>query len=222
MSNNLPVKDPDLGHVVPDPGIEEHVERFADVDEGAGNRAYRAILIMLGLVPVLAIAFVVIYFVVPKTMYIDFGWLHASALNVGINCEEDLPMGHRILGDTLRAGLDSWARGAGKSPTRRRRPTSRAPRPQAPGTPQPTGGSSDYPGDYRGIPQVSYAPVPGKDPDPGEVVWTWVPYEEDHAQGKDRPVLLIGRIVQASGTAVMMPLLMTTVMELVPTFTTSA
>ncbi|WP_439654844.1 cytochrome bc1 complex Rieske iron-sulfur subunit [Tessaracoccus palaemonis] len=84
MSDNLPVKDPDLGHVVPDPGIEEHVERFADVDRGAGNRAYRAILIMLGLVPVLAIAFVVIYFVVPKTMYIDFGWLHASALNVGL------------------------------------------------------------------------------------------------------------------------------------------
>ena len=25
------------------------------------------------------------------------------------------------------------------------------------------------------------------------LVWTWVPYEEDHAQGKDRPVLLIGR-----------------------------
>ena len=25
----------------------------------------------------------------------------ASSLNVGINCEEDLPMGHRILGDTL-------------------------------------------------------------------------------------------------------------------------
>ena len=99
----------------------------------------------------------------------------------------------RILGDTLRAGLDSWARGAEKSPTRRRRPTSRAPRPQAPGTPQPPGGSSDYPGDYRGVPQVSYAPVPGKDPDPGEVVWTWVPYEEDHSRGKDRPVLLIGR-----------------------------
>jgi len=26
----------------------------------------------------------------------------------------------------------------------------------------------------------------------GEIVWTWVPYEEDHTQGKDRPVLLIG------------------------------
>lgn len=29
--------------------------------------------------------------------------------------------------------------------------------------------------------------------DPGEVVWTWVPYEEDHSQGKDRPVLIVGR-----------------------------
>lgn len=24
-------------------------------------------------------------------------------------------------------------------------------------------------------------------------MWTWVPYEEDYTQGKDRPVLLIGR-----------------------------
>jgi len=29
--------------------------------------------------------------------------------------------------------------------------------------------------------------------DPGEIVWTWVPFEEDHSQGKDRPVLVIGR-----------------------------
>jgi PemK-like, MazF-like toxin of type II toxin-antitoxin system len=28
--------------------------------------------------------------------------------------------------------------------------------------------------------------------DPGEIVWTWVPFEEDHRQGKDRPVLVIG------------------------------
>ena len=27
--------------------------------------------------------------------------------------------------------------------------------------------------------------------DPGEVVWGWVPYEDDPAQGKDRPVLLL-------------------------------
>jgi hypothetical protein len=25
------------------------------------------------------------------------------------------------------------------------------------------------------------------------VVWSWVPYEEDHNRGKDRPVLIIGR-----------------------------
>ena len=54
-----------------------------DVDEAAGNRAYRAILAMLAAVPLLAIAFVVIYFAVPKTMYIDFGVLHANAQNVG-------------------------------------------------------------------------------------------------------------------------------------------
>ena len=30
-------------------------------------------------------------------------------------------------------------------------------------------------------------------PDPGEVVWAWVPYEEDPKQGKDRPVVVIGR-----------------------------
>jgi hypothetical protein len=37
-------------------------------------------------------------------------------------------------------------------------------------------------------------------PDPGEVVWTWVPYEDDPTEGKDRPVLLIGR--RADGTLV--------------------
>jgi hypothetical protein len=39
---------------------------------------------------------------------------------------------------------------------------------------------------------VRYAPQPDGDPDPGEVVWTWVPYEEDPARGKDRPVLVVG------------------------------
>ena len=39
---------------------------------------------------------------------------------------------------------------------------------------------------------TSYAPEIDGEPDPGEVVWGWVPYEEDPSQGKDRPVLLIG------------------------------
>ena len=41
--------------------------------------------------------------------------------------------------------------------------------------------------------QLEYAPNPDGDADPGEVVWTWVPYEEDPARGKDRPVLVVGR-----------------------------
>ena len=40
---------------------------------------------------------------------------------------------------------------------------------------------------------TSYAPEADGHPDPGEIVWGWVPYEEDPTQGKDRPVLLIGR-----------------------------
>lgn len=41
--------------------------------------------------------------------------------------------------------------------------------------------------------RVSYAPRADGRPDPGEVVWGWVPYEDDPRQGKDRPVLLLGR-----------------------------
>ena len=38
-----------------------------------------------------------------------------------------------------------------------------------------------------------YAPRLDGRADPGEVVWTWVIYEEDPTQGKDRPVLVVGR-----------------------------
>ena len=40
---------------------------------------------------------------------------------------------------------------------------------------------------------VHYAPELDGEPDPGEVVWAWVAYEDDPSQGKDRPVLVIGR-----------------------------
>lgn len=43
-------------------------------------------------------------------------------------------------------------------------------------------------------PKISYAPVRDDDADPGEVVWAWVPYEDDPSQGKDRPLLVIGHI----------------------------
>jgi hypothetical protein len=29
--------------------------------------------------------------------------------------------------------------------------------------------------------------------DPGEIVWTWVAYEDEPDHGKDRPVLVVGR-----------------------------
>ena len=44
-----------------------------------------------------------------------------------------------------------------------------------------------------GAPDVTYRPRDDGRPDPGEVVWAWVPYEEDDGRGKDRPVLVIGR-----------------------------
>lgn len=40
---------------------------------------------------------------------------------------------------------------------------------------------------------VSYEPDIDGNADPGEVVWGWVPYEEDPTQGKDRPIVVIGR-----------------------------
>ena len=43
------------------------------------------------------------------------------------------------------------------------------------------------------LPGMAYDPHPDGLPDPGEVVWGWVPYEDDPSQGKDRPVLLLAR-----------------------------
>jgi hypothetical protein len=51
----------------------------------------------------------------------------------------------------------------------------------------------EYAGDYEGTVHVEYKPHPDDGvADPGEVVWTWVPFEEDHQRGKDRPVLVVG------------------------------
>lgn len=40
--------------------------------------------------------------------------------------------------------------------------------------------------------QVSYRPRRDGHADPGEVVWAWIPYEDDPSQGKDRPAVAIG------------------------------
>jgi hypothetical protein len=40
---------------------------------------------------------------------------------------------------------------------------------------------------------LEYNPELDGQADPGEVVWTWVAYEDDPRQGKDRPVVVVGR-----------------------------
>lgn len=75
-------------------------------------------------------------------------------------------------------------------------PKPSAPKPSASTRPASTtsaSAGSDYPGDYRDMINFEYSPSLDGDADPGEIVWTWVPFEEDHSQGKDRPVLLVGR-----------------------------
>lgn len=74
----------------------------------------------------------------------------------------------------------------GAKPQRSGASTSPRPAPAA-------GTSTDYPGDFTGTVRYEYNPSMDGDADPGEIVWGWVPYEEDHSQGKDRPVLVIGR-----------------------------
>lgn len=90
----------------------------------------------------------------------------------------------RSLGKAFRTAfrlLEGGAAPARSTPSRTSRPRDAA-----------GGISGTYPGDFKGSAKVKYAPSPNGQPEPGEVVWTWVPFEEDHSRGKDRPVLLIG------------------------------
>lgn len=96
---------------------------------------------------------------------------------------------HDSKGEERRASSQSSPRPSAPKPSSAQ---SSAPKPSAPAS---TGASdgSDYPGDYRGMINFEYSPSLDGDADPGEIVWTWVPFEEDHSQGKDRPVILVGR-----------------------------
>lgn len=60
--------------------------------------------------------------------------------------------------------------------------------------------------DPRGLGRIrtTYSPSLDGDADPGEIVWTWVPYEEGDGRGKDRPVLVVA--AEASGTVLAVPL----------------
>lgn len=60
--------------------------------------------------------------------------------------------------------------------------------------------------DFRGRLHPEYSPRRDGDPDPGEVVWAWVPFQEDPSQGKDRPIVVIGR--DADDAAVLVALML--------------
>ena len=52
--------------------------------------------------------------------------------------------------------------------------------------------SNSFPTAHRAR-KLVYAPNLDGRADPGEIVWTWVVYEDDPTRGEDRPVLVVGR-----------------------------
>ncbi|MEV0902668.1 type II toxin-antitoxin system PemK/MazF family toxin [Actinoplanes sp. NPDC049802] len=92
--------------------------------------------------------------------------------------------------------LKAWLRRLAGAPERQPVPPAATPAPEAPAprpsAPRPTAKPRAVlaPGQGR---HLAYAPDLDGDADPGEIVWTWVPYEDDPNQGKDRPVLVVGR-----------------------------
>jgi hypothetical protein len=86
-----------------------------------------------------------------------------------------------LVGRALQAGLDLLNKQADGRAGRR-----------GGGGAAPAGGVRTAPAGERAR-AVSYQPDLDGAADPGEVVWTWVPFEEDASQGKDRPVLVVAR-----------------------------
>lgn len=95
-------------------------------------------------------------------------------------------------GEARTSGSSAPKPSAPKPSSAKSTANSSAPKPSAPASTVASNGS-DYPGDYRDMINFEYSPSLDGDADPGEIVWTWVPFEEDYSQGKDRPVLLVGR-----------------------------
>ncbi|MCO5311252.1 MAG: type II toxin-antitoxin system PemK/MazF family toxin [Austwickia sp.] len=90
--------------------------------------------------------------------------------------------------DAVLSRLRARMAGARHTPA----PSGAAPLPSLRG-PSATVRGGVYPGDFHGPLHPTYDPHDDDRADPGEVVWAWVPYEEDPAKGKDRPALVVGR-----------------------------
>ncbi|MGY1659773.1 type II toxin-antitoxin system PemK/MazF family toxin [Geodermatophilus sp. SYSU D00705] len=100
----------------------------------------------------------------------------------------------RRLAEGLRAALRPAVRAALRPAPRTARPgVRRARRTPAPApASEVSDGVRDLPGTLAGV-DLGYSPHDDALPDPGEVVWAWVPFDEGDGRGKDRPVLVIGR-----------------------------
>ncbi len=74
------------------------------------------------------------------------------------------------------------------------RPQNQAPAPAIPrdGSSGPAG-TVEVPPPSRDALRITYSPDPDGSPDAGEILWTWVPYDENDGRGKDRPVLVVAR-----------------------------
>lgn len=114
----------------------------------------------------------------------------------------------------LKAALQNKQR---SRPDAKRPPAAARPKEPEPARPAPAGATTvDSPGRLGsnrtvevdphdvGPVRMSYNPEQDGDPDPGEVVWTWVPFEENNGQGKDRPVLVVA--AEPTGTVLTLQL----------------
>lgn len=81
-----------------------------------------------------------------------------------------------ILRQAAKIGMDLLSKRTGQGTAE--------PGPRAPARSAPTADRADT---------VVYAPDLDGSADPGEIVWSWVPYEENDGRGKDRPLLVVGR-----------------------------
>jgi len=106
----------------------------------------------------------------------------------------------RVLGRLVDVAVRQSTRSAaGRT---RAAPATPGPRPPAPGPRPPAPAPTRRPPvpsrrppvtEYTGALRPEYRPHDDDRPDPGEIVWAWVPFEEGDGRGKDRPVLVVGR-----------------------------
>lgn len=120
--------------------------------------------------------------------------LRVAAGAVAVGCYGEVVANFRSILTSLAGGILSSLLGGSKTgdaaPRRSQQATGRVAAP-----PRTTAGATvEIAAREAGALRLSYNPATDGTPDPGEIVWTWVPFEENDGRGKDRPVLVVGRL----------------------------